>query len=313
MRIAPDSPSLPIERPSAAAASAADGFAEALTSARNSTDPSLGAWTDKSLANQTPPAQRWGQWGAGASAEGFGPPPGPSEFSEFPVGPDAPASPLNSSGVTTTPSFTVPGYTARGTPIAPGFYNLAYYNWYLRDGGTPLPGFPLHEAGTTLTETYGSFGDGAERATSFVTAPAGDGGGTDGGGTPTTDAGGATGVLTGAIHAGAADGDPSAAAARVSATLARLEAASSGSDSAASSAPTRAAASAVVARGDGAATASAEQRDAQMQIAERDATAADASATEMDTAATLRAATRDLQTLGKTELAALLSDLLRNV
>src|SRR6185369_14927897 len=139
MRISPDSQSLPVERPSAASgASAADGFADALTSAQksNPTDPSLGAWTDKSHAGVTPRAQRWGEWGAGASAEGFGPPPDPSDFSEFPVGPDEPASPLNSSGVTTTPSFTVPGYTARGTPIAPGFYNLAYYNWYLREGGT---------------------------------------------------------------------------------------------------------------------------------------------------------------------------------
>ena len=69
------------------------------------------------------------------------------------------------------PAFTVPGYTGRGTPIPPGFYNIAYYNLYLREGGTPLEGFPLHTPGTSLTATYGTFGDGRPRATSFGGEP----------------------------------------------------------------------------------------------------------------------------------------------
>lgn len=288
MRIQPDQPTLPAERPTAASASS-DGFASALSWAQNSNDPSLGAWTDKSHAGEKPAAERWGQWGSGASAAGFGPPPDPTEFSDVPVGPDEPASPLNSSGVTTTPGFTVPGYTARGTPIAPGFYNLAYYNWYLRDGGTPLAGFPLHEAGATLTETYGSFGDGAERATSFVTAAGGDGGGD--GGTPAPNAGAATGALAGAVAAS------SAVAAPATVASALVDAADDGDATAPESVAPRTAASA--------APAAASERAA--TEAPDPARVASAAAT----GSTLRGATADLATLARTELAALLSDLLR--
>jgi hypothetical protein len=169
MRIEPDRNTLPALRPTASSASA-PGFASALSSARNSADTSLPESTDKSHAAETPIAEQWGQYGSGATAEGYGTPPDPSQYSDAPKGPHQPASPLNPSGVTTTPGFTVDGYTARGTPVPPGFYNLAYYNWYLRDGGTPLPGFPALADGATITETYGKFGDNAERATSFVTA-----------------------------------------------------------------------------------------------------------------------------------------------
>jgi hypothetical protein len=169
MRIQPDHDTPPALRPSASSATAGDGFASALTSARNSVDPSLPAATDRSNAGKTPLAQRWGHYGQGATAEGYGAPPDAADYSDVPVGPDQPASPLNPGGVSTTPAFVVPGFTARGTPIPPGFYNIAYYNWYLREGGTPLDGFPQLEDGATLTETYGKFGDGAKRATSFVT------------------------------------------------------------------------------------------------------------------------------------------------
>ena len=66
------------------------------------------------------------------------------------------------------PAFTVDGYTGRGTPIPPGFYNLAYYNQYLREGGTPLVGFPGLEPGASVMATYGTYGDGRVRATSFA-------------------------------------------------------------------------------------------------------------------------------------------------
>jgi hypothetical protein len=164
MRIQPNPESLPAVRPAVSAPSGDNAFATALATLQSST-----AETD--AARERPLAERWGEYGRGATALGFGPPPDPSEFSDVPVGPDEPASPLNPSGVTTTPAFTVPGYTARGTPIPPGFYNLAYYNRYLREGGTPLEGFPLLADGATIAETYGRFGDGAVRATSFVIAP----------------------------------------------------------------------------------------------------------------------------------------------
>jgi hypothetical protein len=115
-----------------------------------------------------PPAERWGQYGDGAKPGGYGPPPDPAQFAQFPVGSGSPASPLNPNGITMDPAFTVDGYTGRGTPIPPGFYNLAYYNQYLREGGTPLVGFAALEPGASVTATYGTYGDGRVRATSFA-------------------------------------------------------------------------------------------------------------------------------------------------
>jgi hypothetical protein len=220
MRIEPDRGTLSALRPTTDSTASDTGFASALGSARNSVDPSLPEATDPSNAGVTPIAERWGEYGRGATAEGYGAPPDAAQYSDLPVGPDQPASPLNPSGVTTRPAFTVDGYTARGTPVPPGFYNLAYYNWYLRDGGTPLGGFPQLADGATISETYGTFGDGAERATSFVSAPAA--GGDNPGcasaaaGTAVADAGPATTGVEGA---------PSTAATSVTSTLARAAAA----------------------------------------------------------------------------------------
>ncbi len=139
-----------------------------------------GAATDAS-ENVRPLAERWGEWGRGADADGFGPPPDPALFAGYKVGAAFRASPLNPNGITMDPAFTVPGYTGRGTPVPPGFFNLAYYNRYLREGGTPLEGFPALEAGKSLMATYGTYGDGRARATSFVASPPetpDDGGGT---------------------------------------------------------------------------------------------------------------------------------------
>ncbi len=169
MRIDPQRDTLPSLRPAASAA-ASTRFASALAGARSAVDPSLPEAADPSHAGEVPIAQRWGEYGPGATAEGYGASPDAAQFHDVPIGPDEPASPLNPSGVTTTPGFTVEGYTARGTPVPPGFYNIAYYNWYLRDGGTPLEGFPQLADGATITETYGKFGDGATRATSFIPA-----------------------------------------------------------------------------------------------------------------------------------------------
>lgn len=118
-----------------------------------------------------PPAERWGEYGLGATVAGYGSPPDPALFAHHAVGETEPAHPLNPRGNTTTPAFTVAGFTGRGTPIPPGFYNLAYYNRYLAEGGTPIEGFPGYtpEAGT-LTDVYGAFGDGKARATSFPLA-----------------------------------------------------------------------------------------------------------------------------------------------
>ena len=163
MRIEPERDPVPALRPSATASSATR-FASALATARNSVDPSLPAATDPSPAGETPLAERWGEYGRGATAAGYGAPPDLAQFADAPIGPDEPASPMNPSGVTTTPAFIVPGYTARGTPVPPGFYNLAYYNRYLQEGGIPLEGFPQLAEGATIRETYGVFGDGATRA-----------------------------------------------------------------------------------------------------------------------------------------------------
>ncbi len=166
MRIEPKRDTLASLQPSTSAEQA-DGFANALKSAKGSFSetPSL---ADSAAEDGPPLAERWGQYGTGATAAGFGAP-NPDLYVNAPVGPNAPASPLNPGGVSTTPSFVVSGYTGRGTPVPPGFYNLAYYNQYLQEGGTPLEGFPQFDDGSTLRATYGTFGDGAKRATSFLT------------------------------------------------------------------------------------------------------------------------------------------------
>jgi len=146
-----------------------DSFTDALASAQGSFSETPSIADDAANADKAPPlAQRWGQYGLGATKAGFGTP-NPDLYADAPVGPNAAASPLNPGGVTTTPSFVVSGYTGRGTPVPPGFYNIAYYNLYLQQGGTPLEGFPQMEDGSTLSATYGTFGDGATRATSFLT------------------------------------------------------------------------------------------------------------------------------------------------
>ena len=233
MRIEPDRNTVPALRPTAsAAASATASFASALSEARNSRDPSLPAATDLSHVGETPLAEQWGKYGDGATAEGYTPPPDLASLADVPIGPNEPANPLNPSGVTSTPGFTVDGYTGRGTPIPPGFYNLAYYNWYLRDGGTPLPGFPALEDGATITGTYGTFGDGRERATSFATA-AGAGSASAGAiGTITSDAG---------SDAASAESAPQAAAAGVLAAPAAAARPTTAAPSAASAPETSAA------------------------------------------------------------------------
>ena len=94
-------------------------------------------------STEIPLAERWGEYGAGARPGGYGDAPDPAEFGDVPVGEDQRAHPLNPSGTSGAAApYDVPGYTTRGTPIPPGFYNLAYYQRYLREGGTPLEGFP---------------------------------------------------------------------------------------------------------------------------------------------------------------------------
>ena len=161
MRIDPEQQTITRARQTETSTRTADqGFASTLAAARNA-----------NAADATrPAAEQWGQWGRGATPAGFGPAPDPAQFAHHETGPGTPAHPLNSRGNTAPNSaFTVPGYTVRGTPIPPGFYNLAYYNQYLREGGTPLVGFEAYDpANGSLTDVYGSFGDGRERATSFV-------------------------------------------------------------------------------------------------------------------------------------------------
>jgi hypothetical protein len=147
------------------------GFASALADA-SETGAASADVRDKGgrqTVTERPPAEQWGQYGLGASVAGYGDPPDPSLYASVPVGLNAPAHPLNPEGNTTTEvPFTVPGYTGRGTPIPPGFYNLAYYNRYLAEGGTPLEGFDAYDAANgSLTDVYGSFGDGRTRAIAF--------------------------------------------------------------------------------------------------------------------------------------------------
>ncbi len=166
MRIEPKRDTLASPQPAASAASD-DDFARELKTATGPfhDTPSIAPFAKR---EGPPPAEQWGTYGLGATEEGYGTP-NPGLYADAPVGPDKPASPLNPNGVTMTGPFLVSGYTGRGTPIPPGFYNLAYYNMYLREGGTPLVGFPELEAGANITETYGTFGDGAKRATSYLT------------------------------------------------------------------------------------------------------------------------------------------------
>jgi hypothetical protein len=160
------------------------GFASALASVRDASAQNAAVSRDPagSTRGETRPnphhpvgpplAERWGQYGPGATAAGYGATPDSSLFSGHPVGNNSPAHPLNPEGNTYVPPFTVPGYTGRGTPIPPGFYNLAYYNRYLAEGGAPLEGFDGYAASQgSLSEVYGSFGDGRARATSFIPPP----------------------------------------------------------------------------------------------------------------------------------------------
>ncbi len=287
MRIEPDRNTLPALRPTADSASTA-GFASALSSARNSADPSLPEATDKSHAGETPIAEQWGQYGSGATADGYGAPPDASLYRDAPIGPHESASPLNPSGVTTTPAFTVDGYTARGTPVPPGFYNLAYYNWYLRDGGTPLPGFPTLADGATITETYGKFGDGTERATSFATAA----------GAGTASSGGITTLAAAGSAAASVDtvsAPTSTAATSVASTPARVAASVAASARPTTSSPSYATPAASVAASTTSATTSAAADDGDTV-----ANAAGTTAQATDLGAALRA-----------ELTTLLGDLLR--
>jgi len=166
MRIRPDQD--PVGAPTSLPTRTRDtGFASALASAQDAELPFLSA-IDTSVR---PPAERWGEYGPGASPGGYGTPPDAASFADVPVGPNAPAHPLNPSGMTADPPFRVVGYTGRGTPLPPGFYNLAYYNQYLAEGGTPLEGFPALDTDATIAATYGSFGDGRARATTFAVTP----------------------------------------------------------------------------------------------------------------------------------------------
>ncbi len=165
MRIEPEQQIAARARQPESSRSVDKGFASTLTAARDASTAG-----PPTVDPNRPAAEQWGQWGQGATPAGFGPAPESAQFAHHPTGPDAGAHPLNSRGNTVAnPAFTVPGYTTRGTPVPPGFYNLAYYNQYLAEGGTPLVGFDAHDpANGSLTDVYGSFGDGRERATSFV-------------------------------------------------------------------------------------------------------------------------------------------------
>jgi hypothetical protein len=166
MRIGPDQD--PVGAPTTLPTRPRDtGFASALASVQDAELPVLSTID----TSGPPPAERWGQYGAGAWPGGYGTPPDPTSFADVPVGQNAPAHPLNPSGMTMDPPFRVVGYTGRGTPVPPGFYNLAYYNRYLAEGGTPLDGFPALDSGATIAATYGTFGDGRARATSFAVTP----------------------------------------------------------------------------------------------------------------------------------------------
>ena len=165
MRIEPEQQIAARTRQPESSPSGNTGFASTLATVRDASTTAPPA-----VDPSRPAAEQWGQWGQGASAAGYGPAPDAAQFAHHPTGPDAGAHPLNPRGNTVAnPAFTVPGYTTRGTPVPPGFYNLAYYNQYLAEGGTPLVGFEAHDPTKgTLTDVYGTFGDGRERATSFV-------------------------------------------------------------------------------------------------------------------------------------------------
>jgi hypothetical protein len=303
MRIDPQRDTVPAVRPTATAGSST-GFASALASARSSVDPSLPAAADPSHAGEVPIAQRWGEYGRGATAEGYGAPPDAAQFADAPIGPDEPASPLNPSGVTTTPAFTVDGYTARGTPVPPGFYNLAYYNWYLREGGTPLEGFPKLAEGATISETYGKFGDGTTRATSFIAAPADTGDGASGAPPAGTDAGptGDTGATPPCMNvADALAHALGVARARATASTASSERANAASTNASATTERAAEASSVPSRSQ---TASGSAR-----IAASSATAA--AATTVGNGGVVTTPANDVAATLRAELTTLLRDLLR--
>jgi len=254
-----------------------DSFTDALASAQGSFNETPSIADAAANADKAPPlAQRWGQYGLGATKAGFGAP-NPGLYADAPVGPNAAASPLNPGGVTTTPSFVVSGYTGRGTPVPPGFYNIAYYNLYLQQGGTPLEGFPQMEDGSTLSATYGTFGDGATRATSFLTGQVDDSSDTPEAGADTAAAASAATAL---INAAVAAASPAPAAAAAAPAAAATDAATK----------VAAASHAATSTPDGAASTPAATTDPSPE-------------------ATMTASGADLL---RTELAALLGDLLRS-
>ena len=110
MRIEPKRDTLASLQPTASTEQDDDAFASTLASAKSSFSelPSIAA----AAADDRPPlAQRWGQYGSGATAAGYGAP-DPGLYADAPVGPNEPASPLNPGGVSTTASFVVPWYRA---------------------------------------------------------------------------------------------------------------------------------------------------------------------------------------------------------
>ena len=301
MRIEPKREVQTALQPTTSAADEADSFADALASAQNPFDETPSIADDAANAGKAPPlAQRWGQYGLGATAAGFGAP-NPDLYADMPVGANAPASPLNPGGETTTPSFVVSGYTGRGTPVPPGFYNIAYYNMYLEQGGTPLVGFPQMQDGSTLSATYGTFGDGATRATSYLTGLVG-----DSSGTPASGPSAATDAATGGAAPSAGTGTTvaSALAALVSAAAPSNGGTSNGSG-------TETGANAATASDAGASPATAAAAPATVTPAAASATSQAASSAASDTASSTPAPASGADLL-RTELAALLGDLLRS-
>ncbi|HEY2388632.1 MAG TPA: hypothetical protein VGK30_16875 [Candidatus Binatia bacterium] len=292
MRIEPKREVLTAQQPTTSAEEA-DGFADALASAQGSFSETPSIADDAANAGKAPPlAQRWGQYGLGATKAGFGTP-NPDLYSDAPVGANAPASPLNPGGETTTPSFVVSGYTGRGTPVPPGFYNIAYYNMYLEQGGTPLVGFPQMEDGSTLSATYGTFGDGAERATSYLTGFVDD--------TPDAPA-----PDTSAAAAQTASADTSTTIASALAALVNAAAAKSGGSA------TETAASAATASDTAAPATTPPAAAAVTAVAAATTPAAAGGDTPGSTAAASSAPPASGSDLLRTELAALLNDLLRS-
>jgi hypothetical protein len=304
MRIEPKREVLTVAQPTTSSVDEADSFADTLASAQSPFDETPSIAEDAANAGKAPPlAQRWGEYGIGATKAGYGAP-NPDLYADMPTGPNAPASPLNPGGETTTPSFVVSGYTGRGTPVPPGFYNIAYYNMYLEQGGTPLVGFPQWQDGSTLSATYGTFGDGAERATSYLTGLV-----TDPSNTPASAATAATDPTANAAAASAGAGTGTTVASALAA-LVNAAAASNGGTSNGSATETGATA-ANASDTAAPATTPAAAPAAVTQVAASTTTQASSGATANDAASSTAAPATGADLL-RTELAALLGDLLRS-